>query len=364
MRLTRVTQLVPGQILGQPLYDDHSQVLVKKGTRLTSYMINRLIAMDYHFIYIYAEDNDHELTDVVNPEMRQKMVTQLRRLASGLAFDNDGTLNTKSGKETSANLLQLRSGVAEIVDEIFNKPDIVVEMMDIKHVNSALFQHSVNTMIHATILGSAAGLNRPDLEKLALGALFHDIGHLQTPAELLSKQEPLTPEELAVAQAHTIKGFAFLTSQLNTPSTVKIIALEHHEKYDGTGYPHQKARDEIHLFSRITAIANRFDSLSSERPYRKPETLSECLEYIMGGGGSHFDPVLTKIYMKHVNPYPVNTLVKLNDGNVATVVETNRNFFLRPKVKILKGADRGEIIDLMESLNKVIVTDLTIAAIS
>ncbi|SMP70454.1 HD-GYP domain-containing protein [Anoxynatronum buryatiense] len=364
MQLTRVSQLVPGQILGQPLYDDHSQVLVKKGTRLTSYIINRLIAMDYHFIYIYAEDNDYELNDVVNPELRQKMVTQLRRLASGLSYDSDGTLNTMTNQQTAANLLQLRSGVAEIVDDIFLKPDIVVEMMDIKHVNSALFQHSVNTMIHATILGSAAGLSRPALEKLALGALFHDIGHLQTPSEILSKQDPLTPEELSIAQAHTIKGFAFLTTQLNMPSTVKIMALEHHEKFDGTGYPHQKSGEEIHQFSRITAIANRFDSLSSERPYRKPETLSECLEYIMGGGGSHFDPALTKIYMKHVNPYPVNTLVKLNDGSVATVVETNRNFFLRPKVKILKGSDRGEIIDLMKSLNRVILTDLTMAAIS
>lgn len=360
MKLQSVRQLAPGQVIGQPLFDEKEQVLIKKGTRLTDYMINRLIAMEYSYVYIYAEDNDHELSDVIRPELRQKAVNGLRRLASGLALDAEAPRSKKASRQTAQQMNVIKAGIAEIIDDIFSRQNLIVEMMDIKHVNSALYQHSVNTMIHAVILGSAAGLNRPELEKLAAGALFHDIGHLMTPDRILKKKESLTEDETAIAQAHASKGFALLTTELDAPPTVKIVALEHHEKVDGTGYPQGKKGEDLHLYSRITAIANRLDSLSSERPYKPPESLSECLEYIMGGGGSHFDSELTKIYMKHINPYPVNTLVKLNNGSVGTVVETNRDFFLRPKVKILRGDNRGETIDLMHSLNRVILTDLSV----
>ncbi|RQD70327.1 MAG: HD-GYP domain-containing protein [Tindallia sp. MSAO_Bac2] len=360
MKLVNVKKLEQGQIIGQPLYDEQEKILVKKGTRLTSYMINRLIQLNYSYIYIYAEDNDYELQDVIRPELRQKAVNQLRKLVSNL--DENTPLNGKKvvTKKTEEQLGIVRAVVADVVDEVFSQKDIVIEMLDIKHINSALFQHSVNTMIHASIIGSAAGLNRMELEKLAAAALFHDIGHTMTPDCILKKPGELTPEEMRIARDHTVKGFALLTTQFDVAPTVKIPALEHHEKYDGTGYPNGKKGDELHLYSRIIAIANRFDSLSSERPYRKPESLSECMEYIMGGGGSHFDPELTRIYMQHINPYPINTLVKLNDDRIGVVIDINPGFYLRPQVKIVKGKDKGEIINLINSRNLVIKTDLSI----
>ena len=361
MKLTNINKLEPGQVIGQPLYDDREHILIKKGTPLTQYMIKRVEDMNYSYVYVYAEDNDYEVSDVIRPELRQKAVNSLRKLSSNLSSDNVSTGGPKASKQTVAQMNMVRASVADVVDELFTQKNVVVEMIDVKQMNSALYQHSVNTMIHATILGTAAGLDRNSLEKLAMGALFHDIGHLMTPPEILKKKTPLTEKEKLVAQAHTTKGFAFLTDQFDMPPTIKIVALEHHEKYDGTGYPQGKGGEDLHLFSRITAIANKFDSLTSERPYRRPESLSECVEYIMGGGGSHFDPKLTKIYIQHINPYPVNTLVKLNDGKVATVVETNRQFFMRPKVKIIRGNEKGTIIDLMHSLNTVIETDLTMS---
>ena len=347
-------------MIGQPLYDEKAQVLLKKGTRLSGYMINRLIALDHSYVYVYDGVDDYELTDVIRPELRMKAVNNLRRLASRLSEEQDFPTGRKPSLQTQEEMNLLKAATAEIVDHIFSEKNVVVEMLDIKHVNSLLFQHSVNTMIHSAILGTAAGLKREELEKLAYGALLHDIGHLQTPDSILKKKGKLTEEEMVIARTHTIKGFAFLTTEFDIQPTIKIVALEHHEKVDGTGYPHGKSGENLHRYSKITAIANRFDSLSSERPYRKPESLSECLEYIMGAGGSHFDADLTKIYMKHINPYPINTLVKLSDGSRATVTEVNSSFFLRPVVKIVKGEKRGETVNLMENNTLVIINDLSV----
>lgn len=135
-------------MIGQPLYDEKAQVLLKKGTRLSGYMINRLIALDHSYVYVYDGVDDYELTDVIRPELRMKAVNNLRRLASRLSEEQDFPTGRKPSLQTQEEMNLLKAATAEIVDHIFSEKNVVVEMLDIKHVNSLLFQHSVNTMIH------------------------------------------------------------------------------------------------------------------------------------------------------------------------------------------------------------------------
>ncbi|KAB3527274.1 HD-GYP domain-containing protein [Alkaliphilus serpentinus] len=354
MRVVSLSQLKAGQILGQTFYSENGQVLLRRGTKLTDFFINRLIEAGYSSVYIWQDQLEYVIEDVVRPEIRQKAVNDLRKFFS--AAHNQPTKD--AANHLQDNIHVLKANASSIIDELFNKKDIVVELIDIKNVNNGLYQHSVNVMIHSVILGISIGLNRVEVSKLALAALLHDIGLMFIPQDILNKKEKLSKEEMLKAQQHTSLGYGFLRDKLNLEATVRIGVLEHHENYDGSGYPNNKVGQEIHLLSRIISIANKYDSIISDRVYKKASPVSEALEFIMGGGGTYFDPKLVKVFIKHINPYPVNTLVKVDDGNIAVVTEVNSHFFTRPVLKIISGNQKGKIIDLLKEKNIVIRTSV------
>ncbi|NBG88712.1 HD-GYP domain-containing protein [Isachenkonia alkalipeptolytica] len=350
MRIKAIKELHPGQILGQTLYTEKGDILLRKGVYISPFIIKKLQESGYASVYIWEDTMEYELEDVIRPEIRQKAINDLRKFTKAIEGEDP--------KRAEANMSILRAEVSTVVDELFNQKEVVVELVDMKNINRGLYQHSVNVMIHSVILAVGLGLNKTEVGKVALGALLHDIGLLFMPTEIMKKEGPLTPEEFEQIKEHPKKGFEFLRDKLNVEATTRMGILDHHEQYDGSGYPAGKKGTEIHLYGRIIAVANKYDSIISDRHYKKAMPVAEALEYIMGGGGSVFDPELTRIFIRNVNPYPVNTLVELSDGNVAAVVEVHSSFFSRPVVKVIRGKDKGEKIDLLREKNRVIINTL------
>lgn len=350
MRIKQIKELHPGQILGQTLYTEKGDILLRKGVYISDFIIKKLQESGYVSVYIWEDSMEYELEDVIRPEIRQKAINDLRKFTKNIEGEDP--------KSAEANMSILRAEISTVVDELFNQKEIVVEMVDLKNTNRGLYQHSVNVMIHSVILAVGLGLNKKEVGKVALAALVHDIGLVFMPSDLLEKKGPLTPEEFDKMKEHPKKGFEFLRDQLNLEATIRMGVLDHHEHYDGSGYPEGKKGDAIHLYARIIAVANKYDSITSDRNYKKAKPVAEALEYIMGGGGSVFDPEMTKIFIRNINPYPINTLVELSDGNVAAVVEVHRNIYTRPVVQIVRGKDKGKKIDLLQENNRVIINTL------
>ncbi len=350
MRIKKIEELHPGQILGQTLYTEKGEVLLRKGVYISSFIISKLQESGYVSVYIWEDSMEYELEDVIRPEIRQKAINDLRKFTNAVEGQDP--------KRAEENMSVLRAEVSTVVDELFNQKEIVVELVDLKNVNRGLYQHSVNVMIHSVILAVGLGLNKKEVEKVALAALLHDIGLVFMPTEIFEKKGPLTPEEFEKMKEHPKKGFEFLRDKLNMEATTRMGILDHHEHYDGSGYPSGKKGEGIHLYARIIAVANKYDSIISDRHYKKAMPVGEALEYIMGGGGSVFDPELTRIFLRKINPYPVNTLVELSDGNVAAVVEVHPNFFSRPVIQMIRGKDKGKKVDLLKENNRVIKNTL------
>jgi len=350
MRIKQIKELHPGQILGQTLYTEKGDILLRKGVYISSFIINKLQESGYASVYIWEDSMEYELEDVIRPEIRQKAINDLRKFTRAIEGEDP--------KSAEANMSILRAEISTVVDELFNQKEIVVEMVDLKNTNRGLYQHSVNVMIHSVILAVGLGLNKKEVGKVAMAALLHDIGMVFMPSEILAKKGPLTPEEYEKMKAHPQKGFEFLRDHLNIAATVRMGVLDHHEHYDGSGYPKGKKGEGIHLYARIIAVANKYDSIISDRHYKKAMPVGEALEYIMGGGGSVFDPELTRIFIRNINPYPVNTLVKLSDGTVAAIVEVHPHFYTRPVVQVVSGEDKGKRIDLLQENSRVIKTTL------
>ncbi len=159
--------------------------------------------------------------------------------------------------------------------------------------------HIYRVSAYAAHVGRTIGLEENTVEMILYAAPMHDIGKIGIPESILLKPGKLNAEEWETMKMHTVIGAQILEgSQADYIKTGRVIALSHHEKWDGSGYPYGLSRNNIHIEGRVTAIADVFDALTSKRPYREPLSLDEALSIIAAGRGSHFDPEVVDAFFK------------------------------------------------------------------
>ncbi len=235
-------------------------------------------------------------------------------------------------------------------------------MVDLKIFDDYTFYHSVNVAVLSLIIGISVDLPRPELYKLGLGALLHDIGKVFISKKILSKEGPLDIEEFDEIRKHPTLGYEYLTKHYDVPAKSNLGALQHHERYDGSGYPSNLKDESISDFGRIIAIADVYDALTSDRPYRKALLPSDAMEYVMGGSGSMFDPQYVLKFTRKVAAYPLGTIVRLSNGSVGIVVLNYEDCCTRPRIRLVpqKKTDEHIYVDLKDDKN---ATNLTITEI-
>ena len=167
------------------------------------------------------------------------------------------------------------------------------------------------------------------------------MGKLRVDPELLNKPSRLTEDEMVIMRGHTFFGFDLLRSQKGKLSLTSMhIALQHHEKYDGTGYPRGLKEDEIHDFSRIVSIADVYDAVTSDRPYRQALLPHEAYELMHGAGTRHFDPEILPVFLERIAVYPIGTVVRLNTGDIGVVTFVEAGMQTRPTVRLIMDKHR------------------------
>ena len=235
-----------------------------------------------------------------------------------------------------------------IILEIPNNKNIMVNMIDIKTFDDYMYSHSVNVAVLSSVIGIALHLDTKKIERLTAAALLHDIGKVFIPKDILNKENSMTEEELALIKSHPEKGYRYIKQYYNIPVTTYVGILQHHERFDGNGYPDGKKRMRISKFARIICICDSYDNLVTERPNQKAYLPSDAIEYIMANNGQIFDPKLVKIFLKKVAPYPLGTVLRLSNGESVIVIENNQYCSIRPKVRNL---ENNKIYDLTNDWN-------------
>jgi putative nucleotidyltransferase with HDIG domain len=266
-----------------------------------------------------------------------------------------GVINKiKSGEKV--NIKKAKRVVESMVDQILEQEQLLLGMTAIKDYDEYTYHHSVNVSILSIALGQRLGLNRKMLTELGMVALFHDIGKMEIPREVLNKETNFTDEEWKIIRKHPAWGVkALLKLKKLDPVTIKssIVAFEHHLHYDLSGYP--RIRKTIHLdfSSRIVCLADQYDAMTSSRVYsRIPMPPDKALSIMMERSGSQLDPLLFKFFINMVGVFPIGTLVMLNTKELGLVYESNQLFPARPRVMIIvdEGGKRvkGSVLDLTE----------------
>jgi HD-GYP domain-containing protein (c-di-GMP phosphodiesterase class II) len=294
----------------------------------------------------------HVDVDLFAPGSAAQAVAPVEAYAAAVQIGEELRERTESG--TPANVRQVRHVTQAVVDQIMSDPRALIALTTIKEFDSYLISHSTNVAILSVLLGQRLGLSKSRLGELCLAAFLHDAGQLVVASEVLKKPGPLTQEEWDTIRMHPISAARTLLGgrRLSSPSMrAVVVAFEHHLNYDLSGYPTPKIRDHVSLFGNIVAIVDRYDALTTARPYRETNlTPHEALSHLMAHSGTHFDPALVKLFVEIMGLYPPGTLVDLSSGDLGVACEppvVGRPLD-RPKVRLLTGEHVGEVVDLDE----------------
>lgn len=356
MRFVPVNCIREGMTLGRSLLGKNGELLLNAGTVIRPFYVDRIKELGYNGVYIDDDlSKDIEVSEVINESLRFKTVKAVK----------DTFIVIEDGKDNPVKNIKIVSElVGNIVDEILTNRELMINMVDLKVFDDYTFYHSVSVTVLSIIIGAALSLNKNQLNKLGLAAILHDIGKVFVPKELLNKPSKLTDEEFQVIKGHSYKGYEYLKEKSQIPAASYVGILQHHEMFNGTGYPMGTKGEQISLFGRIIAVADVYDALTSDRPYRKAMIPSEAIEYIMGGGGSLFDPVIISHFTQRIAPYPVGTCVYLSNNRTGIVIKNYSDCCLRPKVKIIKHGDKAVEPYFIDLKNDKDTTGITITGIA
>jgi HD-GYP domain-containing protein (c-di-GMP phosphodiesterase class II) len=228
-------------------------------------------------------------------------------------------------------------------------------MTTIHNRDEATFYHSVNVCLLSLALGRSIGLDEELLSHLGTGALLHDMGRVLLDESMLNKEGRLTNEEWAQVRLHPQEGAeAILAASGPGQEVAAVIALEHHLRLDGQGYP-DLGRRLPHLFSRIVAVADTYDAVTSPRPHRPARTPHDALRVVLDGSGSAFDPDIARAFLHAMGSFPPGSLLRLDTGEVVMVTPAPEGSEAKPGVVI-----RGPAGDLLDEPRPIELTGRTV----
>ena len=248
---------------------------------------------------------------------------------------------------------QKKAGVRKTLRVIQNMVDLVMEdepillgLSTIRDYDDYTFTHSVNVAILSMCLGQRIGLSRTSLHRLGVSGILHDLGKLDIPIEIIHQPGKLNQSEFEEIKKHTIYSVTQII-KLQAPHDLKAKILlppfEHHLKYDLSGYPKTNCKKSVSLFGRIITIADVFDAITSPRIYRHMAfSPDQALNIMLDGAGTDFDPILLKMFINMLGVYPIGSLLELDTGELALVMDTDTMFDgARPMVVLLAADGNG-----------------------
>lgn len=335
MRAVPIEYVQSGARLGDSLYSLEGVMLAKAGATLTDGLLSRIAQNQIYTLYIEDEHSQAEINRILEPNTINRGMLIIRDIFTAASFTNGlGEHKPQSILEFMDPLNEL---VQDTVDAIFRCRDLPLEYVVIKSSDNYLYMSALNSGILSALMATALGYNRDMVKQLLLAGIFHDIGMSFLPKEILKKPDALSLEEKRAILDHPTTGHHYLKDKNFLSAYVKQAALLHHEKLNGLGYPNRISGEAFTLNAQIVGIADIYDAMTSDRPYRRANTPHEAIEFLLGSAGTSYDANLVQLFTSKIHPYPPGTLVKLNTGQFAVVDAVPAGLPLRPQIRIISG---------------------------
>lgn len=331
MRRVPLNKLTDDMALAKPIFNNGNLILAKDTVNLQKH-VEKLNS--YGIYSVYIEDGlseDIVIDEDICDDTRKKCKKILGNCVSTIV--NQGKIEEGI----------IDSMINKVLEDLLNREDVIVSMADISVKDDATLSHSVSTMVHSVLCGKRMGYDKETLHTLAEGALFHDFGKLLVDSNILQKKGKLTDVEFENIKTHPLLGYEVLCKYSNISDEAKRIALEHHERLDGSGYPYGLKSDEILEMSKIVAIADVYDALTAERCYRRSMSNKDAYQILKKDVGIMFDTDIFENFMLNIAVYPNGTIVDLSNGMHGIVKTQNHNQPFKPIVRIIDDRDKSNI---------------------
>ena len=258
--------------------------------------------------------------------------------------------SVKAGK--SVDVKQVKGVVEPILESIIRNPEALMWLTQMRHKDSYTYSHSVDNCALASAFGRHMGLPKDDLNTLAMGLLLMDIGKMKVPAEVLNKTEPLTEAEFNLVRDHVNHSVEILSKSEGVDIDIINIALTHHERFDGSGYPNGLVGVQTPVYGRIAGIIDCYDAMTSKRPYGDPVSPYTALQEIYNWRNKYFQEELVEQFLQCLGVFPTGSLVEMHSGEVAIVMAQNKTRRMSPQIMLLLDKDKKpyeeyQMIDLV-----------------
>lgn len=367
------TQLVPGMIVAEDLFDLNNRLLLPKGAVLTDAIIstfsihgvfNVLVSMPKKPVAPKAAPAPATVVAKAPAVPAHGFATHYERIRESEEFkkfhqDYDNNINTfkqyiklvLSGK-ASLDAGSLYNNTIAQLSNLPNGTNLFDLLQNMRDYDDSVFAHSLNVSLICRILAQWLKLSDSEVELAATCGLLHDIGKLNIPAEILTKPGKLTPAEFQTIKKHTVFGYQTLLHN-NIDHDICEAALMHHERCDGSGYPLRSKADEINFYAKLVAIADVYDAMTAARVYRGPLCPFQVIDLFTHEGLQKYDPDMIMTFLEHIVTTYVSNACTLSDGREGTIVFINKDDLAHPIVQIgnscvnLSRAQGLEIVNLI-----------------
>ena len=351
-KFMRTRQLKPGMRVDHPVADRLGRVLVARGATLDEYIIEAMLKMGIMSVYI-QEITDDEGDAQISPAA-QKNIERLRtddrakvslsdsvraRVAEGIQYVYNNT-DDPALVQTTANIAD------SLMSAIQENDAMAIDISALKTSDEYTFKHSVDVATISMIVAKKMGMSETEIREIGVTGLLHDVGKTKIPLEILNKPSRLDDAEFEIMRQHSVYSYRIIQNNTDLSDYVKLGVLQHHEKINGAGYPMAVPGNKITPYAKVLAVADIYDALVTERPYKSAFSQREAVEMIMSMT-QELDLFAMESFLQSMILYPVDSIVELSNGEKAKVVKNSPYYILRPTVV---GLTSGKVYDLGEDL--------------
>jgi HD-GYP domain-containing protein (c-di-GMP phosphodiesterase class II) len=363
MKKIPVEDLRPGMRFDKPVFIDSNNMLVGANVTIKESDIKRLMKWGISEIEtmgnLSSSENDMRFVQKIDASisadakkivdqyslllLKRKELMDIHREACRVVGDvytaikNDEMFTTDSIENTAKSIIRL-------MEEDNN---IVLFLYGLEEGKNYLVAHSVNVTFYALLIGTALKYTPDKLRELALGTLLIDAGMVKMPAYIAYKQSNLSDHEFNLIKTHPLHGYRLIKQLGKIREKSALVGLQHHEYFDGKGYPRGLKGNQIDEYARIAAIADSYEAQISSRSYREKQSFYHAMKNLLSSGVNRFDPVILRVFLSKMSVYPIGSLVELNDGSVGLVIGSVPRKPLRPIIKLIFDSEKNRLSDLI-----------------